>query len=208
MSARSFTRHLAREGMSFSQILGHARSRLVLIRYLEDRRVSLNRFFGCSVTRSLPHSIMRSGGGSPCRREKQEVCRAYLGRRSRAPLSDIDPATDPAHHTVQNRSRGRRTGHRGSNLILLGGRGPASPGGMTPVSHPGGARSGVDFSLKFLGWQEAGARSLGVARGPGRRLRRGLAFDRETLRGLAALGPFPHLGVRGFQTAREARRVE
>lgn len=35
-----------------------------------------------------------------------------------------------------------------------------------------------------------------------------LVFDRETLRGLAALGPFPHHCVRGFQIAREARRVE
>jgi hypothetical protein len=104
MSARSFTRHLAREGTSFSQILGYVPAVSLCVISMIAASHS-NRLLGCSVTRNLPHSIMRSGGGLPCHREKRKVCRAYLGRRSPAPLSAIDPATNPAHRAVQNGSR-------------------------------------------------------------------------------------------------------
>jgi AraC-like DNA-binding protein len=67
MSARSFTRHIAREGTSFSQILGHVRSRLAL-RYLEDRRVSLQQIawlLGYSELAAFNHAFRRWFAMSP-----------------------------------------------------------------------------------------------------------------------------------------------
>jgi AraC-like DNA-binding protein len=67
MSARSFTRHLAREGTSFSQILGYVRSRLAL-RYLDDRHVSLQQIawlLGYSEFAAFNHAFRRWFAMSP-----------------------------------------------------------------------------------------------------------------------------------------------
>ena len=67
MSARSFTRHLAREGTSFSEILDHVRSRLAL-RYLEDQRVSLQQIawlLGYSELAAFNHAFRRWFDMSP-----------------------------------------------------------------------------------------------------------------------------------------------
>ena len=67
MSARSFTRHLAREGTSFSQILDRVRSRLAL-RYLEDRRASLQQIawlLGYSELAAFNHAFRRWFALSP-----------------------------------------------------------------------------------------------------------------------------------------------
>jgi AraC-like DNA-binding protein len=67
MSARSFTRHLAREGTSFSQILDGVRSRLAL-RYLEDRRASLQQIawlLGYSELAAFNHAFRRWFAMSP-----------------------------------------------------------------------------------------------------------------------------------------------
>jgi AraC-like DNA-binding protein len=67
MSARSFTRQLAREGTSFSQILDRVRSRLAL-RYLEDPRVSLQQIawlLGYSELAAFNHAFRRWFAMSP-----------------------------------------------------------------------------------------------------------------------------------------------
>jgi AraC-like DNA-binding protein len=67
MSARSFTRHLAREGTSFSEILDHVRSGLAL-RYLEDQRVSLQQIawlLGYSELAAFNHAFRRWFDMSP-----------------------------------------------------------------------------------------------------------------------------------------------
>ena len=67
MSARSFTRHLAREGTSFSQILDRLRSRLAL-RYLEDQRISLQQIawlLGYSELAAFNHAFRRWFAMSP-----------------------------------------------------------------------------------------------------------------------------------------------
>ncbi len=72
MSARSFTRYLAREGTSFSQILDRVRSSLAL-RYLEDRRVSLQQIawlLGYSELAAFNHAFRRWFAMSPRASEK------------------------------------------------------------------------------------------------------------------------------------------
>jgi AraC-like DNA-binding protein len=67
MSARSFTRHLAREGTSFSQILDRVRRHLAL-RYLEDRRASLQQIawlLGYSELAAFNHAFRRWFAMSP-----------------------------------------------------------------------------------------------------------------------------------------------
>lgn len=67
MSTRSFTRHLAREGTSFSQILDRVRRRLALS-YLEDQRVSLQQIawlLGYSELAAFNHAFRRWFAMSP-----------------------------------------------------------------------------------------------------------------------------------------------
>jgi AraC-like DNA-binding protein len=67
MSTRSFTRHLAREETSFSQILDRVRRRLALS-YLEDQRVSLQQIawlLGYSELAAFNHAFRRWFAMSP-----------------------------------------------------------------------------------------------------------------------------------------------
>jgi AraC-like DNA-binding protein len=67
MSTRSFTRHLAREGTSFSQILDRVRRRLAL-GYLDDQRVSLQQIawlLGYSELAAFNHAFKRWFAMSP-----------------------------------------------------------------------------------------------------------------------------------------------
>lgn len=69
MSARSFTRHLAQEGTSFSEILDQLRNRLAR-RYLEDERISLQQIawlLGYSEIGAFNHAFKRWTGISPGR---------------------------------------------------------------------------------------------------------------------------------------------
>jgi AraC-like DNA-binding protein len=69
MSKRSFTRHLAQEDISFSEILDRLRHRLAL-RYLEDRRISLQQIawlLGYSEIGAFNHAFKRWTGTSPGR---------------------------------------------------------------------------------------------------------------------------------------------
>jgi AraC-like DNA-binding protein len=69
MSARSFKRHLAQEGTSFSEILDRLRNRLAG-RYLEDERVSLQQIawlLGYSEIGAFNHAFKRWTGISPGR---------------------------------------------------------------------------------------------------------------------------------------------
>jgi AraC-like DNA-binding protein len=69
MSARSFTRHLAQEGTSFSEILDRLRNRLAR-RYLEDERISLQQIawlLGYSEIGAFNHAFKRWTGISPGR---------------------------------------------------------------------------------------------------------------------------------------------
>jgi len=69
MSARSFKRHLAQEGTSFSEILDRVRNRLAR-RYLEDERISLQQIawlLGYSEIGAFNHAFKRWTGISPGR---------------------------------------------------------------------------------------------------------------------------------------------
>lgn len=72
MSVRSFSRHLAREGTSFGDILNRVRHRLAL-RYLEDDRNSLKQIawlLGYSELSAFNHAFKRWFGGPPSRQRK------------------------------------------------------------------------------------------------------------------------------------------
>jgi AraC-like DNA-binding protein len=67
MSVRSFTRHLAQEGTSFSEVLDQVRHRLAL-RYLEDEHVALQQIawlLGYSEIGAFNHAFKRWEGTSP-----------------------------------------------------------------------------------------------------------------------------------------------
>ena len=69
MSARSFKRHLAQEGTSFSEILDRLRNHLAR-RYLEDERISLQQIawlLGYSEIGAFNHAFKRWTGISPGR---------------------------------------------------------------------------------------------------------------------------------------------
>jgi len=69
MSARSFKRHLAQEGTSFSEILDRLRNRLAR-RYLQDERISLQQIawlLGYSEIGAFNHAFKRWAGISPGR---------------------------------------------------------------------------------------------------------------------------------------------
>jgi AraC-like DNA-binding protein len=73
MSARSFTRHLAEEGTTFSGILDRLRNRLAL-RYLADERISLQQIawlLGYSEVGAFNHAFRRWFGTSPGRARRQ-----------------------------------------------------------------------------------------------------------------------------------------
>jgi AraC-like DNA-binding protein len=73
MSARSFTRHLAEEGTTFSDILDRLRNRLAL-RYLADERISLQQMtwlLGYSEHSAFNHAFRRWFGTSPGRARSQ-----------------------------------------------------------------------------------------------------------------------------------------
>jgi AraC-like DNA-binding protein len=73
MSARSFTRHLAEESTTFSEILDRLRNRLAL-HYLEDERISLQQIawlLGYSEPTAFNHAFKRWFGTSP-RRARNE----------------------------------------------------------------------------------------------------------------------------------------
>jgi AraC-like DNA-binding protein len=69
LSTRSFTRYLAEEGTSFSEILDHLRNRLAR-RYLADERISLQQIawlLGYSELSAFNHAFKRWFGMSPGR---------------------------------------------------------------------------------------------------------------------------------------------
>jgi AraC-like DNA-binding protein len=73
MSARSFTRHLAEEGTTFSEILDRLRNRRAL-HYLADERISLQQIawlLGYSEPTAFNHAFRRWFGTSPGRARSQ-----------------------------------------------------------------------------------------------------------------------------------------
>lgn len=73
MSPRSFTRHLAEEHTTFSQILDNLRKQLAL-RYLTDARISLQQvawLLGYSEMAAFDHAFKRWTGTSPSRMRRQ-----------------------------------------------------------------------------------------------------------------------------------------